>query len=34
MVKINGVRMIDTIIDALHENGITEIHIIVGYLKE
>lgn len=34
MVKVNGVRMIDTIIDALHENGITEIHIVVGYLKE
>ncbi|WP_293967314.1 sugar phosphate nucleotidyltransferase [uncultured Eubacterium sp.] len=34
MVKVNGVRMIDTIIDALHNNGINEIHIVVGYLKE
>lgn len=34
MVKVNVVRMIDTIIDALHENGITEIYIVVGYLKD
>ncbi len=34
LVKVNGVRMIDTIIDALHKNGINEIHIVVGYLKE
>lgn len=34
MVKVNGIRMIDTIIDALHSNGINEIHIVVGYLKE
>lgn len=34
MVKVNGVRIIDTIIDALHKNGINEIHIVVGYLKE
>lgn len=33
MVVVNGVRMIDTIIDALHKNGIYEIHIVVGYLK-
>ncbi|MBO5609229.1 MAG: phosphocholine cytidylyltransferase family protein [Eubacterium sp.] len=32
MVKVNGVRMIDTVIDALHENGINEIHIVTGYL--
>lgn len=34
LVKVNGVRMIDTIITALHHNGITEIYIVVGYLKE
>ncbi|MCR4846123.1 MAG: phosphocholine cytidylyltransferase family protein [Eubacterium sp.] len=32
MVKVNGVRMIDTVIDALHANGINEIHIVTGYL--
>lgn len=34
LVKVNGVRMIDTVIDALHENGIYEIHIVTGWLKE
>lgn len=34
LVYVNGVRMIDTVIRALHENGITEIYIVVGYLKE
>ena len=34
LVKINGVRMIDTVIRGLHENGITEIYVVVGYLKE
>lgn len=34
LVKVNGVRMIDTVIKGLHENGITEIYIVVGYLKE
>ena len=34
LVKVNGVRMIDTVIGALHQNGITEIYIVVGYLKE
>lgn len=34
LVKVNGVRMIDTIIKALYDNGITEIYIVVGYLKE
>ena len=34
LVKVNGERMIDTVIQGLHENGITEIYIVVGYLKE
>lgn len=34
LVKVHGVRMIDTIINALHENGIHEIYVVVGYLKE
>lgn len=34
MVKVNGVRMIDTVIDALHANGIYEIHVVTGYLAE
>ena len=32
--KVNGVRMIDTVIQALHSNGISEIYVVVGYLKE
>lgn len=34
LVKVNGVRMIESIIRALHQNGITEIYVVVGYLKE
>jgi len=34
LVKVNGVRMIDTVIQALHANGIREIYIVIGYLKE
>lgn len=34
LVKVNGIRMIDTVIRGLHENGIYEIYIVVGYLKE
>ncbi len=34
LVKVNGVRMIDTVIRGLKENGINEIHIVVGYMKE
>ncbi len=34
LVKVNGVRMIDSVINALHQNGITEIYIVIGYLKE
>ena len=34
LIRVHGKRMIDTIIDALHENGIYEIYVVVGYLKE
>jgi len=34
LIRVNGVRMIDTVIDALHKNGITEVYVVVGYLKE
>ena len=34
MIRVNGVRMIDSVIRALHENGIYEIYVVVGYLKE
>ena len=34
LVKINGKRMIDSVIEALHKNGISEIYIVVGYLKD
>ena len=34
LVKVNGTPMIQTVIDALHQNGIHEIYVVVGYLKE
>ncbi len=34
LVKVNGKRMIDSVIEALHQNGIFEIYVVVGYLKE
>lgn len=34
LVKVNGVRMIDTVVDGLRENGICEIYVVVGHLKE
>lgn len=34
LVRVHGIRMIDTAINALHQNGITEIYVVVGYLKE
>ncbi|MBP3883806.1 MAG: phosphocholine cytidylyltransferase family protein [Olsenella sp.] len=34
LVEVNGVRMIDTVIGALHEMGIEEIYVVVGHLAE
>lgn len=34
LVRVNGVRMIDTVIRGLQKNGIKEIYIVTGYLKE
>lgn len=34
LVRVNGIRMIDTVINALRENEIQEIYIVVGCLKE
>lgn len=34
LIKVNGKRIIDTIIDGLYNNGINEIYVVVGYLKE
>lgn len=34
MIKVNGVRMIDSVITGLKKNGINEIYVVIGYLKE
>mgnify|MGYP002625424278 CR=1 FL=1 len=34
LVKVHGTRLIDTSIQALRRNGIHEIYIVVGHLKE
>lgn len=34
LVKVKGIRMIDSVIRGLHNNGIFEIYVVVGYLKE
>lgn len=34
LVRVNGRRMIETVIDALRAGGITEIWVVVGYRKE
>ncbi len=34
LVRVGGVRMIDTVIRGLQNQGITEIYVVVGYKKE
>lgn len=34
LIEVNGVRMIDSVINGLNNNGINEIYVVIGYLKE
>ena len=34
LVRVKGQRMIDSVVEALHRNGIFEIYVVVGYRKE
>lgn len=34
LIRVNGYRMIDTVLQGLRQNGIYEIYVVVGYLKE
>ena len=34
LICVNGTRMIDTAVNGLRSNGIDEIHVVVGHLKE
>ena len=34
LIRVNGERMIDSVVHALHQNGIFEIYVVIGHLKE
>lgn len=34
LIEVNGTRMIDSVINALHQNNIHEIYVVAGYQKE
>lgn len=34
LIRVNGIRIIETVIDALHKNGVYEIYVVIGHLKE
>lgn len=34
LIPVNGIRMIDSVIGALRQNGIEDIAVVVGYMKE
>lgn len=34
LVRVNGTRMIDTVVDGLKANGINEIYVVIGHLKD
>ena len=34
LIKVNGIRIIDTIVNSLKKNKINEIHVVIGYHKE
>lgn len=34
LVRVNGIRMIDTVVQGLQSQGISEIYVVAGYLKE
>ena len=34
LVKVNGKRMIDTVIEGLHKNGISEIYLSLIHISE
>ena len=34
LIRVNGVRMIDSVVGGLRKNDIHEIYVVVGYLKE